>query len=51
MGIGQWRNLVQCLKTYLELDSFCVSETEWRKLGQDHAKIHTDVNGYVKKEG
>ncbi len=51
LGIGQWRTLVQCLKTYLELDTFCVSETAWRKIGHDHAKIHTDVYEHVEKEG
>ncbi len=51
LGIGQWNTLVQFLKTYFELDTFCVSETAWRKLGQDHAKIHTYVYEHVEKEG
>ena len=39
MGIGQWRELVKCFKTYQEVDGICVSEEAWRKLGKDHGEI------------
>ncbi len=40
---------MQCLKTSLELETFCVSETAWRKLGQDDAKINNDVYEHVER--
>ncbi len=32
MRIGKGRIQVQCLKTHLELEIFCVSETAWRNI-------------------
>ena len=43
LGIGQWRKLVQYIKKYLQHVNFCVSETVWRELGEDHSKIMTGV--------
>ena len=42
MGIGQWRELVKCFKTYMEIDKLCVSESCWRRLGVDHGNIQCD---------
>ena len=51
LGIAQWRNLVQCLKTFLELENFCISEKNWQKLGEDHGKISTGTFVYEHTPG
>ena len=35
----------------MELETFCDSESAWRKIGEDHAEITTGVFEYIAKEG
>ena len=42
-GILQWREIVQCFKTYtwMKREAFTVSEKAWRNLGADHGGINS----------
>ena len=52
-GIGVWRKLVVCFKTYtgLKREMFAVSEEDWRRLGRDHGEIKNGTWLYDKKDG
>ena len=51
IGISQWRNIVQCLKTYLGLERVCVPEREFRILGDDHGDIKVGEYAYEHTPG
>ena len=52
-GIGGWRMMVQCFKTYtgLERKSFAVTEDCWRRLGTDHGDVTANTYVYRKTAG
>lgn len=52
IGITQWREIVKCFKTYLDMEKtgFCVSEEMWRHLGKDHGEIRTGKCEWFKDE-
>ena len=51
LGVGQWRELVKCLKTFLGLKQISVSEKLVTLLGADHGKVTSGVFMFQKEVG
>ena len=53
IGIGSWRKIVQCFTTFTRMDrvQFAMSESAWRKLGEDHGTITGNKYIYKSEEG
>ena len=51
LGVGQWREVVKCLKTFQGLDTISVPEKVVRMLGMDHGKVTTGVFHWQREEG
>ena len=43
IGILEWRNVVQALKTFMGVEKVCASESRWRVLGGGASEIFTDT--------
>jgi len=50
LGVGQWREVVKCLKTFQGLDTISVPEKVVRMLGMDHGKVTTGVFHWQREE-
>ena len=51
LGTTQWRNLAQCLKTFLGLNVISVSEKMWMLIGHDHGVVSSGCYDWQKVEG
>ena len=51
IGISKWREVVKCLKTYMELDTICVSERMYSQLGTDIVDVKTGNFKFRKNDG
>ena len=51
LGTTHWRNLAQCLKTFLGLNVISVSEKTWMLIGHDHGVVSSGCYDWQKVEG
>ena len=51
LGVTQWQQVVQFLKTFLSLKKICVPEKLMRMMGQDHGPVSSGIFKWQKEVG
>jgi hypothetical protein len=51
LKMRQWRNVIHCMKTYLDIDDFCAGYWQLMSLGEKGPNIYLGEYEYEKKKG